>query len=125
MGRTHVLTDWTTVRGATAGIVVHQEEADYYDASDIRDVVIYAEVSDFGNSARLAVQTAPLVDENLFLPLTTIIPTGTGLFVPLPITRFNSASVPAARYIRWAATGASANWYITFRIVLNLNWLQD
>ena len=125
MGRTHVLTDWVTVRGATSSTVVRQEEADYFDASDVRDVVAYVEIEDFGNSARVAVQTAPLRDETLFQPMSTIIPTGTGLQTPLPVTRFAGAAVPPAHYVRWVATGASSNWYITFRIVLNLNLVRE
>lgn len=125
MGRTHVLTDWTTARGATSGVVVRQEQVDYCEASDVRDAAFYVEIQDFGGSARVAVQTAPLCDESLFLIMANIIPTEAGLQTPLPIARFASSAVPPARYIRWAAAGGSANWYITFRIVLNLNLIKD
>jgi hypothetical protein len=114
MSYTIVLQDWVRIAGG-AGAVVLQAENEMPDISLFQDITFYTEVTDL-SGATLKVQTAPLKEEAYFGDLQTVSATGLAVLK----VRWETATTPPARWLRWRANGAAA-WNVTFRITASLN----
>src|SRR5438477_10567630 len=107
-----LLQGWVTIRGNTTGTVVTQQEACYADRTPFKDVVAFTEVSDIAGSVNMALQTSPTRDDGFLAMAETrfIAPVG----LTTTIMRYETATHPVTRYMRWRLTNAGAAWSITF-----------
>jgi hypothetical protein len=122
MSYTVVLQEWTRVAGAVS-VVVLQPEPAMLDISPFQDVTFYTEVADVSN-VLLKVQTAPIKEEAYFsatgADLVSLTP-GAALLNVTKV-RWETATVPPARWLRWRATNNAASpWSVVFRITASLN----
>jgi hypothetical protein len=120
MSYTLVIQDWLRVAGAST-VVALQPESDMLDISMFQDLSFYIEVSEVTNTL-LKIQTAPIKEEAYFMAgdLVSVV-ASTGLPTPTKV-RWETATVPPARWLRWRATNnTAAAWNITFRITASLN----
>jgi hypothetical protein len=113
------LQDWLTLSGDATSVELSAEN--YVDISGYEDVAIYADISNL-QSANLAIQTSPSVDEALF---STVLNTGGAPVVytapglqTIQVVRLSDGH-QVGRFMRWQVS-AMAFWTVTFRIWLNL-----
>jgi hypothetical protein len=114
-----MLCDWTTV-GGSGFTILRQTAEKYVDALTCKDVTVFLEVAEVTNAPLLYVETSPMRDERLFVSmLGTFLPT---VGVAVNVVRYESATNPLARYVRWRVVGTgSGDFSMTFRIWLALN----
>lgn len=115
MPEAHKLQPWLTIRGPDSGTLI-QDQDSWLDLQDYDDLVIWYEVADQSNVDGLAVETAPVLDETMFV---SVISLGVGVTSGprLETAMLASATVPLARYLRWKVTGRiGSSFSLTFRI---------
>lgn len=125
-----LLQDWVTIRGATTISTVTQSESGWLDLRQYQDAVFWVEVRELSlsglTSLSMNLETAPLKDESLYVPMATqVLAAQTQPFVLKAMAA--SASQPLARWVRWrlSASGtASTPWDATFRISMAANALS-
>lgn len=123
-----VLTDWVTIRGASATAVV-QAEPEWLDLSSFQDLVAWIDVREASGAPapQLYLETAPAKDDVLFVSMngSVVTPVGytmTASTTPLVASLFMiSAPTPLARFVRWKIIGPAGAWDATFRILLAAN----
>jgi len=123
-----ILQQWCTTRGqGGAGIrTVTQSQSAWLDLAGYRDVVAWLDVreasADAGVSVQLTFQTAPTLDESLFVPMNAPVVMAPGLtLVPMLAAL---AAAPLARYLRWTlgpSASTTAAWDVTFRCIIAAN----
>jgi hypothetical protein len=121
---THLLQDWTTLRGTAALTALNQPENGVLDLSMVQDVVGWLEVKEVTPTTgvlQIAYQTAPTKDDGLFVPMIPAISvTGPGVTTTAMLK--NVSLVPLTRWLRWQLSLTSGTtWDITFRIYLSCN----
>lgn len=119
MAEAFLLQDWTTIQLAGAGSIA-QTEAGWLDLETYSDLVGYVTTKQVTSAVRaeLHLETAPSLDEDLFRPMATISLVATSQVTA--IVRYQSASVPLARWVRWRFS-ATAVAVVTFRVWLCAN----
>jgi hypothetical protein len=113
-----LLQNWTTIQLAGAGSIV-QTDTGWLDLERFTDIAGYVTTKEAsGVRPELHLETAPARDDDLFQPMVTIslVPTSQ----VTAIVRYESASVPLARWVRWRVS-ASAAAVVTFRVWLCAN----
>lgn len=118
MAEAILLQNWTTIHLAGAGDVV-QTDTDWLDLEAFTDIAGYVTTKEAsGLRPELHLETAPARDNDLFQPMVTIslVPTSQ----VTAIVRYESASVPLARWVRWRVS-ATAVAVVTFRVWLCAN----
>lgn len=111
------LQPWISIGGSTSSVVVTQQESCYVDLTAYTSVVAYAEVSDVAEGGTITYQTSPTKDETLWQDVTAALSPSVG--TNTTIMRYESATVPPARWFRWKCVGSASNWRLTFRIWLS------
>ena len=114
MGYCALLQEWNTV-GVASGTTT-QTERGWLDLADYQDVIFSTTCANVtvGVPTTLNFQTAPTVDNDLFLTM------GSFLLAPgqtQTLIRYQTATTPLARYVRWQLTAGAAT-TVTFRIFL-------
>ena len=128
--RAFVLQDWVTIRGNSTVTSVIQMENNYAQLDAFQDVIFWMQVSEVTVSAgtiTMNYETAPLKDESLFTAMATAGIT-TAAMTPPTLTKVllsQNPSVPLSRWVRWrlSASGTTAAWDVSFRILLVANQL--
>ena len=124
---TVVLQDRITIRGSGGSPgtpFVTQGEDAWLNASGLRDVVAWVEVEEVtasGGTITLALQTAVTKDEAAFAAILPAAVVAVGVSVTPMLA--DVVGNPLAQWLRWqlAASGTSAAWDVTFRVVLATN----
>lgn len=113
-----LLQDYITIRTTAPAAFITQSELTWLDLSAYRDVVLWLDTREqtSPNGVQIAYQTAPIKDEALFTTLTSLTP---AVGITLTPVLQDSATLPVARWLRWQASGNSAD--ITFRIWVAAN----
>ena len=126
---TFILQDWITIQGSGsgAGADVVQSKQDWLDLSAYQDVTFWLDVRDVGTvggsaaTVTLTFETSPTADDSLFQPMvagTVLAAAVTPTIVKAPMY---SASVPIGRFLRWRLDSSTANWVVTFRVLVAAN----
>jgi hypothetical protein len=112
-----LLQDWTTLEGDPFYTFVQVRDR-WLDLARYGDVVFYLEVRGVaGNNVTLTYETAPSMDDSLFVGLATVQLAASTTPVITKIGLGSNPAVPLARYVRWRLTGTDASrWSATFRI---------
>jgi len=119
MSYTIVIQDWVRVAGAS-GIITLQPESDILDISMVQDITYYLEVAEVTNTT-LKFQTAP-VKEDEYFKVGDLWSVNASTGITVNKVRWETATVPPARWHRWRATNNTASaWNITFRATANVN----
>lgn len=122
-----VLQDWITITGATTTPIVQSEQG-WLEMGPYQDIVAWLDVraQSGGSVPTLLLETAPAMDDVLFVPMTgstnmdvTAYPTPPKVIQIL----MGTATVPIARFLRWKVTGSPSNnkWDVTFRLLVAAN----
>lgn len=123
-----VLQDWITIRGQGGPTVrtVTQGADCWLDLAAYRDLVAWVDVrevsADAAVSVQLTFQTAPTLDEMLFVAMAPPLSLTVGLTL-LPMLA-PLAQAPLSRFLRWKlgpSTTTTAPWDVTFRCLLAAN----
>jgi len=111
-----LLQDWITIRAVEASSSVSQSAHQYVDIGHHEDLVFYLDVKQVENSPSISYETAPALQDSLFLPMIAPIALAIGLRVDRVM--FSTAAIPPARYVRWRLTHGIGTCTATFRIWL-------
>jgi hypothetical protein len=125
---TACLQNWVRLRGNATSTLV-QSEAEWVDLGAFQGVMPYVQVSGFGGSPTIALETSPTRDNVLFRtlggtpgisPLASYTISAAGLQTPLMFTFADAAvTTPPGKWLRWKVTG-TGNWSVVFRVWLSL-----
>lgn len=113
MAESMLLQDWTTAEGQAASAAVAMPAEEWPDLGACVEVVFHAEIAAWsGTGGLISLQSAPDLDEHLFLTMATV--AFTAASPASRVVRLTSAR-PLSRWVRWRITATSA-WKLTFRV---------
>ena len=131
----HVLQDFTTIRGAY-NITVTQSENAWLDLEEYEDAIAWIDIREVtfatgSTQINFNLQTAPIKDEVLFTNMisggygVTGVPTGPVIqkFI-MSLSSGTTFPYPLGRHLRWQLSpvgGTSGVWDMTFRVLLCAN----
>ncbi|HEX4403414.1 MAG TPA: hypothetical protein VH560_01210 [Polyangia bacterium] len=123
------LQNWVRLRGNATTTLV-QSQAEWVDLAAFQGVMPYIQVSGFGGSPTISIETSPTHDAVLFSTMDGVagLPPHSSYALAAAglqtVTMFSFAdttlATPPARWLRWKVTG-TGNWSVVFRVWLNLH----